>query len=106
MENAIVTYGVGILMNQLARAWHFLAKAALGAVLLVWLDTWIEPIAMKLDFWQWENNIIPLQNYIGWYVIGFIELAVFHYFLPFVKNSIGIVLLLLQFLFFMLLNIY
>ncbi len=100
----IVTYGVGILMNQLGRAWHFLVKAAFGAFLLVWLDTWIEPIAIKLDFWQWENNTIPLQNYIGWYIIGFIELAVFHYFLPFVKNAIGIVLLLLQFLFFMLLS--
>jgi putative membrane protein len=101
----IVTYGVGVLMNQVARAWHFLAKAALGAFLLVWLDSWIEPVAIKLSFWQWENNTIPLQNYIGWYIIGFIELAVFHYFLPFMKNSIGLVLLLLQFLFFMVLNV-
>jgi bisanhydrobacterioruberin hydratase len=101
----IVTYGVGILMNHVAHAWHFLAKAAFGAFLLVWLDSWIEPVAIKLDFWQWENNTIPLQNYIGWYIIGFIELAVFHYFFPFMKNTIGLVLLLLQFLFFMVLTV-
>jgi uncharacterized membrane protein len=101
----IVTYGTGALMNWLRPDWHFLLKAIVGAFLLVYLDTWIEPVAIKLAFWQWENNTIPLQNYIGWYWIGFIELAIFHYFLPQLKNPIGIMLLFIQFLFFAILNI-
>jgi bisanhydrobacterioruberin hydratase len=100
----IVTYGVGTLMNTLRASWSIVAKAATGSFLLVFLDTWIEPVAIKLAFWQWENNIIPLQNYIGWYLIGVLELGVFHYFFPRLKNTIGIVLLALQFLFFILLR--
>jgi putative membrane protein len=60
----------------------------------------IEPVAIRLNFWQWQNNVIPKQNYFGWYIIGFLQLAVFTYFLPNVKNKIGVVMLLIQFLFF------
>lgn len=48
-----------------------LVASALGAALMVALDIVIEPVAMKLDFWQWDGDSIPLQNYIGWYVTAF-----------------------------------
>ncbi len=100
----IVTYGVGCLMNIAFPFLDFLMKSLLGALILVSLDMLIEPVAISLDFWQWENNSIPTQNYLGWYAIGFAQLAVFHYFLPEVKNKIGVVLLVIQFLFFAVLN--
>jgi bisanhydrobacterioruberin hydratase len=96
----IVTYGAGVFLNTFFPKIHFLLKATLGALLLVSLDTFIEPVAIHLGFWSWAGNIVPLQNYIGWYVIAWIQLAVFSYFLPNEKNKIGIVLLLLQFIFF------
>lgn len=46
-------------------------KALLASVLMVGLDVFIEPIAMKLDFWQWEDGVVPLHNYIGWFLIAF-----------------------------------
>jgi putative membrane protein len=27
------------------------------------LDYFVEPVAMALGFWHWENDVIPLQNY-------------------------------------------
>lgn len=96
----IVTYGVGCLMNIAFSTFDFLMKALLGALILVSLDMLIEPVAIHLNFWQWQNNVIPKQNYFGWYIVGFLQLAVFTYFLPNVKNKIGVVILLIQFLFF------
>lgn len=40
---------------------------ALGAVLF---DMIMEPIAMALDYWHWSNGVIPIQNYVAWFVIG------------------------------------
>jgi uncharacterized membrane protein len=96
----IVTYGAGVFLNTFFQKNHFLLKATLGAFLLVGLDIFIEPVAMLLGFWSWANNIVPTQNYIGWYGVAWIQLAIFSYFLPNEKNKIGIVLLLLQFIFF------
>jgi bisanhydrobacterioruberin hydratase len=50
-----------------------LFSAAISAALLaVILDFLIEPAASFLDFWSWSGGIIPLQNYIAWFVIAFI----------------------------------
>jgi putative membrane protein len=47
------------------------ANALVGALLMVCLDFLIEHSAPKLDFWYWKNSVIPLQNYIAWFVISF-----------------------------------
>lgn len=74
----------------------------LAASLMVGLDLLIEPVAIRLDFWQWKLNRIPLQNYIGWLVISFL---LEYYFISskFLKdNTLATILLLLQFIFFLL----
>ncbi|MDZ4667569.1 MAG: carotenoid biosynthesis protein [bacterium] len=48
-----------------------LIGALLAAVAMVLLDFLIEPIASKLDFWTWQNNLIPIQNYTAWFFFGF-----------------------------------
>ena len=40
------------------------------------LDIMIEVSAPRFDFWQFENNMIPLKNYIAWFIIG----SIAHYF--------------------------
>jgi putative membrane protein len=39
----------------------------IGAICITLLDLLIEPVAIELNFWSWQNNIVPLQNYIGWF---------------------------------------
>ena len=34
------------------------------------IDLFMEPVAMKLGFWNWENNVIPFQNYAAWFLIS------------------------------------
>jgi putative membrane protein len=48
-----------------------ISGALLAAVFMVLLDILIEPIAPKLDFWTWQNNLIPVQNFTAWFFFGF-----------------------------------
>ncbi|RYY69672.1 MAG: carotenoid biosynthesis protein [Chitinophagaceae bacterium] len=76
-----------------------------GATLAVIMDWLIEPVAIKLGYWQWlgEGNI-PLFNYVSWFVISMLLLTAFH-FLPLQKqNKFAINLLLIQAMFFLLLR--
>ncbi len=80
-------------------------QIVLGASVMTFLDFLIEPIAIKYHFWAWDEPQIPLQNYVAWWFISCFLLIIFRY-LPFEKNNkIAIVVLLLQFLFFLALNL-
>lgn len=76
-----------------------------GATLAVAFDWLMEPVAVKLGYWQWlGNGEIPMFNYISWFVISMLLLAVFHA-LRFPKqNKFAINLLLIQAMFFLLLR--
>jgi putative membrane protein len=45
--------------------------AVLSAAMMVAIDILMEPVAMALDFWHWENGQIPYQNYLAWFVVSF-----------------------------------
>lgn len=80
----MLIYASGIIAEQLTAP--RLVKSLVGAALMVLLDLVIEPVAIQLDFWHWESNEIPLQNYVAWYVIATVLLYVF-YTLPFRKEN-------------------
>jgi len=42
----------------------------LSALLMVFIDFIIEPLCEKLDFWAWENSLIPWSNYRDWFLIA------------------------------------
>jgi putative membrane protein len=90
-------YCTGVISHRLKRAWWL--QAALGAVLMVGLDIFIEPIAIQLNFWQWSRGI-PLQNYLAWFIISFLLLSMFHTFRFNKANKMAFFLYLLQILFF------
>ncbi|NQZ77405.1 MAG: carotenoid biosynthesis protein [Ekhidna sp.] len=50
---------------------HKIYRPLLGASLMVGLDFLIEPSVHILDFWYWSGGTIPVNNYIGWFVIAF-----------------------------------
>ena len=75
-----------------------------GATLAVIFDWLIEPVAVKLGLWQWKNDTVPVFNYICWFVISLLLMAVFR-FSPFEKrNKFAIHLLLIQVMFFLILR--
>jgi len=48
---------------------HLLA-ATIASLLMTATDVLIEPVAVKLSYWAWEGNEIPIHNYIGWFCIS------------------------------------
>lgn len=47
-------------------------SALITAMVAVVFDLILEPVAIKLDYWTWQNGNIPLQNYMAWFVISFL----------------------------------
>jgi putative membrane protein len=38
-------------------------------------DFFLEPVAIRYGYWNWQNSIIPVSNYIWWFIIsGFFSL--------------------------------
>ncbi len=75
-----------------------------GATLAVFFDWLIEPVAIQLGYWKWDNKEIPAYNYICWFAISVLMMALFRW-LPFEKgNKFAINLLLVQAMFFLLLR--
>jgi len=65
----MLVYATGHITN-LTR-WAKVPKALLGAVLMVLLDFFIEPVAVQYDFWSWQADNIPLSNFVGWFIVAF-----------------------------------
>jgi bisanhydrobacterioruberin hydratase len=76
-----------------------------AAAFMVFLDIFIEQVASVLDFWHWENDIIPLQNYVAWFFFGFVFCYGIIYSKIIQPNKMGLRLYFIQLLFFIILNI-
>jgi bisanhydrobacterioruberin hydratase len=48
-------------------------SALAGAALMTILDLIIEVSAPRFDFWEFEGKVVPLQNYMGWFIIAFLS---------------------------------
>lgn len=83
---------------------HWLLKAILAALLMLVLDLLIEPVAIKSDYWSW-NDEIPISNFVTWFIIAVVLQWVYFKFKLAEKNKVAISLYLLQFVFFMILNL-
>jgi len=93
----------GVVIKPWIQQVSFVVDAAL---LTTFFDFILEPVAIHLQFWQWQNNSIPLYNYLCWFVISALLLLVFRQ-LQFSKhNHFAVHLFIIQFLFFVALQIF
>lgn len=99
----ILVYGVGVALHRYKI--HPILKAFIGSMVLTGIDYYIEPVAIRFDYWVWTSGQIPLQNYIAWSLCGFTFLLMFNY-LKFEKaNPVVNILLIVQTLFFIFLQV-
>jgi bisanhydrobacterioruberin hydratase len=99
----LLVYSIG---SQL-RTWMIspAMKAITGATMMLFIDMFIEPVAIDLGFWSWENDTIPIQNFVAWYFISFIYFLIFFKY-HFAPNRIAPIIYWLQLGFFMLINLF
>lgn len=99
----MLTYASGVISRVIISS--PIIASLIGSAIMVGLDILIEPVAIALDFWKWSGGIIPLKNYIGWFIISFLLQILFHN-LKFDKNNIlAKYVLFVQAIFFIILQI-
>ena len=63
-----------LVMSSFAVSSYFFSnsifKVVLSSIIMVLLDLMIEPVAIRLDFWHWQAEVIPLQNYLMWFLVA------------------------------------
>ncbi len=88
-----------------AKKLNLLLKSLLASLAMVAFDWIIEPVAIRLDMWQWVQGYPPFHNYVGWFLVS---LSIFLFFFKFVgkfSNPMAKTFLILQLLFFSILNL-
>lgn len=81
----------------------FVSTVIDGAMLAVFFDWLIEPVAIELGYWKWEGDI-PSFNYISWFGVSIVLLFLFRLLKVSAINKFGVNLLLIQMMFFLLLR--
>jgi putative membrane protein len=64
--------------------------AICGALLMVGLDFFIEPIAPIFDFWTWHEGFAPLKNFTHWFLVSLLMQVIVLNELPEKKHSLPI----------------
>ena len=72
----LLSYSIGHLVKDI-RVFGSTMRILTASLLMVLLDLLIEPVAMDLDFWDWEGGRVPLKNYLGWFVVSLVIFAAF-----------------------------
>mgnify|MGYP005837480709 CR=1 FL=1 len=83
-----------------------LFKVNVAASLTVLFDFILEPAAIKLGYWNWEQSEIPLYNYVCWYLVSAV---IFSFFFRWqadsTPNRLAIALVFIQLFFFIMAQI-
>ena len=98
----ILTFITGSMSSCIIKNKH--TAALTGAILMILLDLIIEPVAPLLGFWIFDLPTVPLQNYIGWFVIGLTTQYIYHFNIERKEHLFSINLLIVNAVFFTFLN--
>jgi putative membrane protein len=99
----MIVYASGILTSRVLVKIPNIIQAIIGGLIATIFDWIMEPAAMKLGFWQWDNGIIPISNYVSWFCISALLLVLFNR-CKFVYHPFAVYLLVIQAMFFLVLR--
>ncbi len=81
-----------------------LQQSLIAAAVATGYDWVMEPVAVKLGYWQWQGGVIPLYNYLCWLLIS-LQIALLANKMKITANNFSLWLFLIQLVFFILLRI-
>jgi len=82
-----------------------MVQILISSLMMIVYDLVMEQVAPRMDMWSWENAIIPLQNYMAWFVVSIFLFSLLKIFRINIANPMAVILLLCQFIFFLFLMI-
>jgi len=101
----MLVYCTHLIAREFVKDVYF--RSLVAAAMMVVYDFALEPAAMYLDMWNWSGGVVPLQNYIAWFIIAFLMHliagatdTVKH------KNKVASPLFFIQLLFFIIIDIW
>lgn len=103
MNWVLLLYCCGNLVSFLPA--HPVFKIAGTVFLMLATDYFLEPVAMKNDFWMWHDGSIPLRNYMGWTAVSTLGALLLFQIRVELKNKVAAITCLIQFFFFLVQNI-
>jgi bisanhydrobacterioruberin hydratase len=103
--NWVITVFCSLSFVKFVPSKNIILKSVIATVIMVGLDLLIEPVSENLGFWAWNLGHAPFQNYIAWFLFGFLINYLILKFVNLSNNWLGMWLYLLQFLFFVTANI-
>ncbi|MGA0074937.1 MAG: carotenoid biosynthesis protein [Flavobacteriaceae bacterium] len=77
-----------------------------GAAMATFFDFILEPVAVKLNFWTWNNGDIPLYNYLCWFLVSAVLLRINLQLKKFNAHVFASSLLIIQVVFFLMLYLF
>jgi len=81
-------------------------RIIIGALIMVLFDILMEPVAIRNEYWTWENNYIPIFNYVSWLLVSLLLQGIYFYWIKESMNKVVGVLFILMSLFFIILNLF
>ncbi len=97
----VMTGAISLALLLKRNVWVTAALAATIATLYDWV---LEPVAIQLGYWQWQDGIVPLYNYASWWAVSYL-LAAWWPLVSVRPNKFGITLFIIQLVFFIILRI-
>ena len=67
---AVISFITAAISSRLTS--NFWGSVIIGSCLMLGLDFLMEPLASIFDFWHFEGGIIPIKNYIAWFITSFL----------------------------------
>jgi putative membrane protein len=98
----VLVYCITALAGPVRETWYFPLIGAFAMVLFDWV---MEPVAIATEMWSWVSGSIPLKNYIDWFLISGFLFLMMRILKVEIKNKIAGIMLLMQFIFFLALNL-
>ena len=96
-----LTYTAMSIAEKISKKWVVQLLTAPSVMLLY--DIILEQLAPKMDMWSWQDSVVPIQNYISWWIIGFLFIGLIKVCKIEIRNPVAIRLFLSQYLFFLVL---
>ncbi len=75
----------------------------LPAMLMLCYDNVLEQVAPKMEMWSWSGGVVPTQNYLVWFLLALAFTILMRLMKVDTKNPLSVVVLLCQFIFFVIL---
>lgn len=93
---------VSFVVNQVLqrKSWSLWLHTIVAAAVITGLDVLIEPTAIATGMWSWQNDVVPLQNYIAWFGVSLLISALYRMIGPYENEKLSSLILWCMLLFF------